>query len=335
MNQISTPIDAIVSSQTLASNHVDQVAHKLKACGDGLRVQILQCLRADAFGVLELTQVFDTKQSGMSHHLKVLNKAGLVEAQREGNSIFYRRPVQSQRGVEFLVNTQLFSILDALPLHPDIDRRMEEVREQRAEQSLAFFNKNSEKFAAHQELISDYDQYAPTSFELLKSSLTSAASKVLEIGPGEGQFLGLLSRYYKQVDAVDTSNHMLNKARQFCTAEGINNVRLIEGEAKTLSTESDLYDGVVMNMVLHHVPAPASLFKDCASILKSGGTLVVCDLSHHNQDWTKQNCGDLWLGFEAEELSNWAEASGFQEDEAVFIGLRNGFQIQVHRFIKD
>ena len=71
----------------------DALATIYKASGDSLRLDIMRVLRRDTFGVLELSQLFDMRQSGMSHHLKVMHKAGLVEPQREGNSIFYRRPL--------------------------------------------------------------------------------------------------------------------------------------------------------------------------------------------------------------------------------------------------
>ena len=61
---------------------------------------------------------------------------------------------------------------------------------------------------------------------------------------------------------------------------------------------------------------------------------MVCELSHHNQEWTKANCGDIWLGFETEELTKWASSAGFKSDKTAFIGLRNGFQIQLRKFIK-
>lgn len=69
----------------------DALAALCKATGDTLRLDILRVLRNDSFGVLELAQIFAMRQSGMSHHLKVLAKAGLVITRREGNSIFYRR----------------------------------------------------------------------------------------------------------------------------------------------------------------------------------------------------------------------------------------------------
>ncbi len=66
----------------------NDLAATLKAAGDPLRLEILRLLARDSFGVMELSRIFDTKQSGMSHHLKVLANAGLVATRREGNSIF-------------------------------------------------------------------------------------------------------------------------------------------------------------------------------------------------------------------------------------------------------
>ena len=69
----------------------DSLATLCKAAGDPLRVDILRVLRHNAYGVLELSEILDIGQSGMSHHLKILTKAGLTATRREGNSIFYRR----------------------------------------------------------------------------------------------------------------------------------------------------------------------------------------------------------------------------------------------------
>ena len=64
-----------------------------KAAADSLRLQILQVLKTESFGVLELCEIFELAQSKLSHHLKVLLNAGLVATRRDGNSIFYRRPL--------------------------------------------------------------------------------------------------------------------------------------------------------------------------------------------------------------------------------------------------
>ncbi|MAB98807.1 MAG: ArsR family transcriptional regulator, partial [Pseudomonadaceae bacterium] len=73
----------------------DELAALCKAGGDPLRLNVLRALSNDSFGVLELAQIFDIGQSGMSHHLKVLAQAGLVATRREGNAIFYRRALSA------------------------------------------------------------------------------------------------------------------------------------------------------------------------------------------------------------------------------------------------
>ena len=268
-----------------------------KACGDPLRLQILQVLKHDTFGVLELTQLFETKQSGMSHHLKVLSNAGLVEAQREGNAIFYRRPFQHQTTGDFHAIDQLLAIVDRRPLDSELEGRIARIREQRAEQSRAFFDRNIERFSEQQEMICDYEQYAEASFALLQKSGLDKASLILELGPGEGRFLKPLSLNYTQVVALDTSETLLAKASRFAESEGLKNIEFIHGDSSQFLQLDRQVDAVIMNMVLHHVPAPAKIFEDSYEILRHGGVMVICDLmSHHNQDWAREKCGDLWLG---------------------------------------
>jgi len=90
----------------------------------------------------------------------------------------------------------------------------------------------------------------------------------------------------------------------------------------------------VINMVLHHVPSPAQIFDDVSHLLKTGGCLLVADLCHHNQQWAKEACGDVWLGFEPDDFSHWAQQAGLQTGQSQYIALRNGFQIQVRQFFK-
>jgi hypothetical protein len=86
--------------------------------------------------------------------------------------------------------------------------------------------------------------------------------------------------------------------------------------------------------VLHHTPSPATLLEDISGSLKSGGLLLITELCRHDQEWAQEACGDLWLGFDPEDLRSWAEAAGLREGQSVYFALRNGFQIQVRQFIK-
>ncbi|KZZ21836.1 hypothetical protein A3749_17210, partial [Oleiphilus sp. HI0078] len=290
------------------------LSQALKACGDPLRLQILQVLQFETFGVLELTQLFNTKQSGMSHHLKVLSQSSLVEAQREGNAVFYRRPVSFDSQRVKSTTEQLFSLVDQCPLDQSLQDKIKCIQEQRAVQSQAFFSRNADRFHEQQELIAKHSLYAQASFELLlqEQRANLAEQTIIEFGPGEGHFLRPLSETYKSVIAIDNSQDMLNKARAFALSEGLNNITFELGDTHSYKNlcnknERPQVDAAVMNMVLHHVPAPAQIFIDVYAILKPGSSLVICDLAHHNQEWARESCGDLWLGFEAQELLSWAE----------------------------
>lgn len=116
----------------------DTLAALYKACGDALRIEILRVLQNDSFGVLELCTLFDVKQSGMSHHLKVLSNAGLVEAQREGNSLFYRRPVFRSDQDNSMAIQSIFDAIDKIAASAGLTARIQEIRSARASLSQAF-----------------------------------------------------------------------------------------------------------------------------------------------------------------------------------------------------
>ncbi len=325
-----------LNANTPAPSSVDALAPIFKASGDPLRLEILRVLRRDTFGVLELSQLFDMRQSGMSHHLKVMHKAGLLEPQREGNAIFYRRPLNldSDKLADQAIR-QIFTTVDQAPLPEPLEAKIEAIREQRAEQSRVFFARHAEQFREQQELIAAFDLYAEPTAELIrKRTARQQWQSVLEIGPGEGGFLPVLAALFGQVVAVDNSRDMLAKATDTCQHSGLNNVELVEGVTDTLITRGESFDLIVANMVLHHVPSPADIFLDAAALMNRGGCFIVSDLCSHDQDWAKENCGDLWLGFEPEELTAWAADAGLSAGEQLFIGLRNGFQVQVREFWK-
>lgn len=317
------------------SGALDTLAALFKASGDPLRLEILRVLQRDTFGVLELSQIFEMRQSGMSHHLKVLSKAGLVEPQREGNAIFYRRPLQpAEDSLESQAIQQLFATIDQTPLPSHRSAAIDAIRHQRSEQSRAFFARYVDEFREHQELIAEFERYAEPVAQLIRSRVDGRFDQALEIGPGEGGFLAPLSELAQRVVAVDNSDDMLARAQNRCLEDGLGNVELVAGETDTVLHRGDRFDLIVANMVMHHVPSPADIFVDAAALLKDGGLLVISDLCSHDQNWVKANCGDLWLGFEPEELSAWAQDAGLATGETLFIGLRNGFQIQVREFSK-
>lgn len=66
-----------------------QAALALKALGEPRRVEILNLLRKCPRAVGEIAAEVDVSQQAVSQHLAVLDRAGLVEARREGTRSVY------------------------------------------------------------------------------------------------------------------------------------------------------------------------------------------------------------------------------------------------------
>jgi len=310
----------------------DELAALCKAGGDPLRLKVLRVLASDSFGVLELAQIFAIGQSGISHHLKVLAQAGLVATRREGNAIFYRRALPAAAGFGGVLRAALLAEVDALELEAAIRARIAEVHAQRAAVSRDFFSRMADKFQAQQDLIAGLPQYRDSLLALLDALGFSGTASALEVGPGDGALLPELARRFAQVTALDNSPAMLELARQRCAQEGLENVELKLADA--LQDAPERADCVVLNMVLHHFAAPAEALKRLADRVKAGGSLLLTELCRHDQAWAREACGDLWLGFDQDELARWAAEAGLEPGESLYVGLRNGFQIQMRHFAK-
>jgi len=68
-----------------------RMAEVAKALGDPVRLQLIDVLRKHAgkVCVCELVPLFDISQPTLSHHLKKLRDAGLVDCERQGLWAYY------------------------------------------------------------------------------------------------------------------------------------------------------------------------------------------------------------------------------------------------------
>ncbi len=88
----------------------EQLARGFKAIADPARLQLLNFIAVQPSGeacVCHLTKPLDVKQPTVSHHLKVLYEAGLLERERRGTWVYYR-----------IVPARLAGLRDALALAP-------------------------------------------------------------------------------------------------------------------------------------------------------------------------------------------------------------------------
>jgi ArsR family transcriptional regulator len=85
------PICCASDEPPMARDAAEGLAGTFKALSDPTRVAIVNRLTtSDAVCVCDLTAAFDLSQPTISHHLKILRDAGLVEAERRGTWAYYR-----------------------------------------------------------------------------------------------------------------------------------------------------------------------------------------------------------------------------------------------------
>ncbi len=81
---VSEPIDEAAAAE---------LAQVFRALGDPVRLRLVSLIGAREGGevcVCDLTSAFDLSQPTISHHLKVLREAGLIDSERRGTWVYYR-----------------------------------------------------------------------------------------------------------------------------------------------------------------------------------------------------------------------------------------------------
>jgi ArsR family transcriptional regulator, arsenate/arsenite/antimonite-responsive transcriptional repressor len=84
---------ASLSAATLSMEQAGQVAPLLRALADPVRLRLMSLVASGEGGeacVCDLTGAFDLSQPTISHHLKVLHEAGLVDRDKRGVWVYYR-----------------------------------------------------------------------------------------------------------------------------------------------------------------------------------------------------------------------------------------------------
>ncbi|BBC95190.1 transcriptional regulator [Streptomyces rochei] len=76
----------------LDGDQAAELAKVFKALGDPVRLRLLSMIASRAGGevcVCDLTPAFDLSQPTVSHHLKLLREAGLIDCERRGTWVYY------------------------------------------------------------------------------------------------------------------------------------------------------------------------------------------------------------------------------------------------------
>lgn len=90
---LSAPRCSPLAREALDPVAATQLANMFKALGDPVRLRLVSLIASHAGGeacVCDISGTIDLSQPTISHHLKLLRAAGLIDSQRRGTWVYYR-----------------------------------------------------------------------------------------------------------------------------------------------------------------------------------------------------------------------------------------------------
>lgn len=272
------------------------LANALKLLADDTRLRILRLVSREPLNVKELTSILGLAQSGISRHLGLLRKAGLVEEQREGVWSYYRVSTMARLGERGNGNGDLMDedlheawqfvqarILSSDDPFHDLPRLAEVLR-----QRENFGGGLSEKLL---EPGQSWFAWSRALHHLLP------ALDAIDLGCGDGTITVEISRFADTVVGVDANPRALQAARRRAEREHRTNVEFREGRIERLQEPAERYDLAVFSQSLHHMESPEQGIHQAVRVLRPGGRLLIVDLASHEQEWVISKLGHHHLGF--------------------------------------
>jgi len=288
----------------------------MRLLGDRVRLRLLRALATEALNVSELTAVLGIAQSGVSRHLGLLRKAGLVAEDKTGGYTWYglssdATDPAADRAPMWAWLRAVFSRRDAATRADDA--RLQEVRRLR-----------KERFADHG-AEGERGQLVPGRSWAAWSralALLLPPLEVADLGCGEGYLTVETARWARRVVAVDRSPVVLAHARALADRRKIHNITWKRGELERLPLADAVVDVALLSQALHHAKEPATALREARRILRPGGRVLILDLREHGETWVRTRLGDVWPGFTDTQLREMLVDAGF-DDVRLRVGSRN------------
>jgi ArsR family transcriptional regulator, arsenate/arsenite/antimonite-responsive transcriptional repressor len=97
-----------LSREPMTEQQAAQIAPLLKALADPVRLRLMSMVLSHDGGeacVCDLTPAFDLSQPTISHHLKVLHEAGLLDREKRGTWVYYQAKPDAMAAIMTLFAT--------------------------------------------------------------------------------------------------------------------------------------------------------------------------------------------------------------------------------------
>ncbi|WP_396592819.1 ArsR/SmtB family transcription factor [Brevundimonas sp. R86498] len=288
----------------------DQTIEALRAAGEPTRLRILLLLAGEELSVMELGRVLEQSQPRVSRHLKLMADAGLIERFPDGARVFYR--VSHEPAVRRLIDTVL-DLLDDAAGEAD-HRRLEAVRDERAEAAAAYFEQIAPQWDRIRSLY--------VSESAVESAITRAAGpgpfdRVVDLGTGSGRMLTLLGQTARRSIGLDLSQNMLNIARANVARAGLKTVELRHGDIFATRLPAQSADLVLVHQVLHYLADPAAAVAEAARLVRPEGKLLIVDFAPHELERLRDEHQHRRLGFADEEIGRWLGEAGLDASASI------------------
>jgi ubiquinone/menaquinone biosynthesis C-methylase UbiE/DNA-binding transcriptional ArsR family regulator len=282
------------------------ILEHMSALSDPTRCRMLLLLERQELTVTEICSVLQMPQSSVSRHLKTLADDDWVVSRRDGTSRFYSMALDDldpgAKRLWPLIREQVAATSAA----GQDDRRLRGVLTRRRAKSQEFFASAAGGWdRLRSELFGD------TFFLWGVLGLIDPALVVGDLGCGTGQLTETVAPYVRQVVAVDSSNDMLEAARQ--RLGGARNVDLRQGELEGLPIKDGELDAAMLSLVLHYSPSPARALSEVGRALRPGGRALVVDMLPHDRQEYQQQMGHVWLGFSEKQIGRFLTGAGFAD----------------------
>jgi DNA-binding transcriptional ArsR family regulator/protein-L-isoaspartate O-methyltransferase len=272
--------------ETVTSADPGEVVRVLKSAAEPTRLRLLALLSHGELTVGELCAIVGQSQPCISHHLRLLAEARLVDRFREQRCVYYRAPVKG-RHLEWLRSLLAMTDPDAAQLARDRERAEEVVRRRKV---VAVPAGPSEELA-----------------QLLRQELgAGSVGELLDIGTGAGSMLQILGPRARHAIGVDISPPALRLARTRVHGAGLAHCEFRRGDMYALPFESGSFDTVTIDRVLATSQQPVQALAEAARTMRGEGRLIVVE----DFDQVDARSSDNALS----QLRRWLASAGLQAE---------------------
>ena len=275
-----------------------------KLLAEPSRLKLLALAAQEELAIGELAELLDEGQPNVSRHLKPLRQRGLIAVRKEGTRVYAR----------------LADDVDDDPVVADALRSGHSLCEREGRVARIAGVVAARESAARDFFAKARGEGSPWPAELgvylqALAPLVAHRALAVDVGTGDGSLLEVIAPIFDRVIAVDRSPAQLEVALQRVASRAHGHVELLEaalGDDTIVDAVGEGADAVFSARVLHHAPKPSTALRDLVALARPGGVVVVMDYRAHEDERMRTEQADAWLGFEPDELRDWALEAGLE-----------------------